>query len=239
VPAEGQRAAMIDALAALAVLAAAVLLRQRFRTTPTELALLASGIAAIVLVPVVVGSAVGGGGGVPLESAVSVAFTSTGKRLSAEARVNQLAAVRGEIDRHPILGWGLGKEYTFYDPGPKVFVRTNLTHNILTDLLLRTGAFGLLLFVAAVVGTLAAGAGAWRAADSDLVAAVALAGTACIVGLLAKGLVESIFEKYRLAALLGLLAGATLQAATAVLARRPAPAYAAVTGSSRTGPERM
>jgi O-antigen ligase/polysaccharide polymerase Wzy-like membrane protein len=215
VPAEGQRAAMIDAAVALLVLAAATLLRQRFRTTPTELALVTSAIVAVLLVPVVVGGVVGSGStSVPLQSAVSTAFNSTGKKLSAQSRVNQLDAVKSQIAQQPFFGWGLGKEYTFYDPGPQQFLTTNLTHDIVTDLLLRTGAFGLLLFLAAVVGTVASGLGAWRRSVDDAVAAVALAGTAALVGLLAKGLVESIFEKYRLAALLGLLVGVTLRAAT-------------------------
>ena len=49
----------------------------------------------------------------------------------------------------PFCGWGLGQTISFFDVGPRQFVTSYLTHNILTDLLLRTGLVGLLLFLAA------------------------------------------------------------------------------------------
>jgi O-antigen ligase len=225
VAAAGQRAAMLNVVAALAIVAAAAVVKRRFRTTPTELSLIVLGLVAVVLVPVIISAATTTkAAALPFENTISVALTSTGKKLSAESRVNQLSAVRSQIAEQPVFGWGLGKEYAFYDPGPGEFVRTNLTHNIVTDLLLRTGIFGLILFAASVVGTLAAGLGVWRSAEDDAVAAFALASTAAVAGLLSKGLVESIFEKYRLAALLGILVGFVLGAAGRVLGRAEAPA---------------
>jgi O-antigen ligase len=218
VPASGQRAAMLNALVAMGILALGVVLRRgRFRATPTELSLIVLGLVAVLLVPIVARAATSTKAtSLPLENTINVAFASTGKKLSAQSRVNQLQSVRALIKEQPVFGWGLGKEYTFYDPGPATFVRTNLTHNIVTDLLLRTGVFGLLLFLAATIGTVLSGFSVWRRASDDAVAAFALASTAAIVGLLTKGLVESIFEKYRLAALLGILIGFTLGAAARV-----------------------
>jgi O-antigen ligase len=224
VAAAGQRAAMVDLVVALAVLAAAAAVRRRFRTTPTEIGLIVLGLVAILIVPVVVrGATSTKAASLPFENTISVALTSTGKKESAQSRVNQLDAVRTLIKEQPVFGWGLGKQYSFYDPGPAMFVNTNLTHNIVTDLLLRTGAFGLLLFFASITATVAAGLGVWRRSANDAIAAVALAATAGILGLFAKGLVESIFEKYRLAALLGLLVGVTLGAAARVFGEAAAP----------------
>jgi cation transporter-like permease len=65
-----------------------------------------------------------------------------------------------------------------------------------------------------------------------MVAVLALALVAVVVGFVAKGMVESIFEKYRLATMLGLslgmLRGAVTSAGGARLARHRAHAYGEV-----------
>ena len=72
------------------------------------------------------------------------------------------------------------------------------------------------MFLAAIGSVLNAGILVWRKHLRSEVAALALAASACLVGLLARGLVESIFEKYRLAVGLGVLIGLVLSARTSL-----------------------
>ena len=212
-----QRAALLGVVVSLVALALLVpLAGRRVRTTPTELGLLGLAMVGLLLVPFVVAASTGLGGSasVPLSTTLSSTLNSGEKRLSAKARVAQFGAARRLIEQRPVFGWGLGKTYSYYDPGPRQFAVTNLTHNIGTDLLLRTGVFGLALFLASVISSLSAGIAVWRRYPGEAaVAAFALAAVADLAGLMAKGMAESLFEKYRLAAFMGLLAGALVSAA--------------------------
>jgi hypothetical protein len=105
-----------------------------------------------------------------------------------------------------------------------------MTHNIFGDLVLRSGLVGLGLFLLALVTTAAAAARGWSWHESDRAAALALAGGAVVAGLIAKGMVESIFEKYRLAVLLGLGIGVMISAGL------PAEARAAVRARNQRAP---
>jgi O-antigen ligase len=96
-----------------------------------------------------------------------------------------------------------------------VVAQSKLTHNILLDLALRTGVVGLILFVVAVALTFRDGVRTWLRQSDDRIAALALACTAALAALLAKGMVESLFEKYRLAVFLGLLVGVMISGALA------------------------
>jgi O-antigen ligase len=116
--------------------------------------------------------------------------------------------------KEPILGYGLGETYTYFEPGPNLYVQTDLTENIGLDLWLRTGLIGLGLFVVALVVSLVNGLSAWRLHPDRMVAVLALGLVAAVVGLIAKGQVESIFENYRLATLLGLTLGMLRSAVT-------------------------
>ena len=60
-----------------------------------------------------------------------------------------------------MIGSGLGFTYQHYDPGYKVFVTTDLTHNIVFDLLMRVGAIGLALFAIAFATTFVDGIKTW------------------------------------------------------------------------------
>ena len=44
------------------------------------------------------------------------------------------------IEQRPVLGWGLGKEFQYFDPGFNAFFQIHVTHNIGIDLLLGTGS---------------------------------------------------------------------------------------------------
>jgi O-antigen ligase len=126
------------------------------------------------------------------------------------------------IADRPVFGHGLGVQYDFWNEGYVVFTRTDLTHNIFSDLLLRGGAVALLLFLLALVATSVSLARGWLSHPSDRSAAFALGVGAAVIGLIGKGMAESVFEKYRLAATLGLGIGAMMSAGlpAAVRARR-------------------
>ncbi|HVA02314.1 MAG TPA: O-antigen ligase family protein [Acidimicrobiales bacterium] len=145
---------------------------------------------------------------------LNLTLNSGAKAESAQARLNKWNVALGDARQHPILGEGLGFTYTYYVPGPNQFVTTDLTENIGLDLLLRTGVIGLVLFLIALVASLVNGFAAWRMHPDRLVAVLALALVAVIVGMIAQGQVESIFENYRIATLLGLSLGLLRSAVT-------------------------
>jgi len=226
----GQRAALIAMAVGLAIFFIAIAIGwKRVRSTPTEIGLGVATFVALLLVPVLVTAVVGKRQPtVPFSGAVNAAFDTRAKQLSAQDRLNQWATARRLIDRNPIIGSGLGFTYQHWDPGFKVFVTTDLTHNIALDLLLRVGAIGLGLFITALALTLFDGFATWLKHPDPLIAAVAVACTCALSGLIAKGMVESIFEKYRLATLLGFLVGAV--ASTRLT--QPEPAQARVPDAS-------
>jgi O-antigen ligase len=217
-----QRAALLALVVAFALFAVAVVSGwKRVRSTPTELALGASMVVALLLVPVLITAAVGRRQPtVPFASTVNAAFDTQAKRLSAQDRLNQWDTARALISQHPVIGSGLGFTYQHYDPGYKTFITTNITHNIALDLLMRVGAVGLALFLVALLATLADGVRAWFRHPDALVAAVAMASVCALTGLAAKGMVESIFEKYRLAMLLGFLVGVIVSSRLSVATPR-------------------
>ena len=143
----------------------------------------------------------------PLAPRVAAAFTDRSKHLSAQDRVNQYEKAVPLILQKPFLGWGLGKTYAHFHPGPDVFEENNLTHNVAGDLLLRSGLAGLLLFAVAFWVALRDGWRVWRDHHDDAVACVALACVVVLAGLAGKGMAESLFEKFRLAVLIGVFLG--------------------------------
>jgi len=219
----GQRAALIALVVALTFLLLAITAGwKRVRATPTEIGLGIAAFVAFLLIPVLITAVVGKRQPtVPFSSTVNAAFNTQGKQLSAQDRLNQWATARHLISKHPVIGSGLGFTYAHWDPGFKVFVTTDLTHNIVLDLLMRVGAVGLALFLMALSLTVLDGAAVWFRHPDALIAAFAVACTCALLGLIAKGMVESIFEKYRLATLLGFLVGAV---ASTTLSLSPARA---------------
>lgn len=214
----GQRAAMLATAASLVLVVLAVIGRsgrKRTKVTPTELGLVVLGLVGMMLASTFfTATKADATPKTPLGDAFQEVFFSTGKKQSAQDRVNQFRVIKTLIGEHPILGWGLAKRFSYYRVGPKEFEEVYATHNIGTDLLLRMGIVGLLLFLAAIVATIVQGLRAWRVLENDVLAGLTLALLAAVVGLLSKGLVESIFEKYRLAVLFGLLLGMLRSAVT-------------------------
>lgn len=205
----GQRAAILGLAVSLAVLLLGlVATTRRLRATPTEFALLfLMGLGLATLPPAAALATGSPDARLLFAGSVEKTFTSQAKQQSEESRVNQWRKAGKLIEERPVTGWGLGKTYTHYDPGHREFFTTNYTHNIIGDLLLRAGAIGVALFVLAMLLASLDGWLAWRRHTDDLAAALALASLAIIAGLLARGMVESLFEKFRLATLLGITLG--------------------------------
>lgn len=239
-----QRAAFLGlGFSALVLIAAAVRSQRRVHVTPTEVSLVVLAVTACLLAPSLIALALGQEPPAPVRDNLSATFTSREEALTTQARLNQLRVSAPLVGERPLLGWGLGKEYIYFEPGYREFQPINLTHNIFSDLLLRTGLVGLLLFLVALGPSLAHGMRTWRSQAANLTAALSLAATAVVVGLVAKGMVESIFEKYRLAVALGVALGITLSAARATQGAPPRatvtpPAASQQSGSRRPGPER-
>jgi len=225
-----QRAAFIALAVAVAIVVVAMALsRRRVRVTPTEAGLAIAAVAALLLlstVPAVLGNRTVT---LPLQAQLTDTFGSYEEVLTTKDRLNQWSAAAPIIAERPIFGHGLGYQYVFWDEGFLFFNQTDLTHNIFGDLLLRSGAVGLLAFLLAFGATSAGVARAWWSRPSDQVAAFALGVGAAVAGLLGKAMAESLFEKYRLAAALGLGIGVMLSAGLPAAA----PAAARVRGRRR------
>lgn len=212
----GQRAALLGvAVSAVLLLVLAPLGWRRLHLAPQAAFALAALAAALALVPSVLAASLGPTSPIAakdtapafLASAINQTFTRQGKHSSAESRVNQWKKTLGLVHERPVLGWGLGEQYVYWDPGLYAFVQTDLSHDVPLDLLRRSGFIGLALFLVALGVSILRGVRTWRYDSSPTAAALALACVAVIGGLVAKSLVESIFEKYRLAVLLGVTIG--------------------------------
>jgi O-antigen ligase len=205
----GQRAALVALIVSIGVIALLLPFGQRHvRTTPTEIAIVVAVGVALLFVPTIAPAvSEGRAGSLPFSASISQALNGREKQLSGEDRVYQWRKARSLIAERPLFGWGLGVTYVSWDPGYFTFRENYLTHNIVGDLLLRTGAVGLLLFLIPVATTLGLAVRGWRTLIDPVMAALALGAGAALAGLLAKGLVESIFEKYRLSITLAILVG--------------------------------
>jgi hypothetical protein len=219
-----QRAALVTLAVSIGVLAALLpLARHKLRVTLAEGVLVVLAAVAFIAMPVFINGVIEGKRVIPFSRSLSYALTSGEKKLTAQDRVNQLHEAKALIVQRPMTGWGLGRTITYYEVGFKVFLVTYLTHNIFVDLLLRTGAVGLALFLLAVIGSLSQGFKAWRYASDPMVAATALASVTILAGWLAHGQVESLFEHVQLAPLFGITIGLAQAAASQL--REPAAVY--------------
>jgi O-antigen ligase len=224
----GQRAAIVALATSAAILLLAAVLPpagRRFWVTPTQVGIVvAVGVALITLVVIVpVATSSSASPQLPLLSDLNNKLNSTGKQQSASQRVNQIDAATPAIEQRVITGWGLGKTIRYFETGQNQTTDSPITHNIALDLLLRMGVVGFLLFAITIMLMVRDGIQTWRLHPDNAVAALALVCMAVVVGLLAKGLVESIFEKYRIAVFLGIFMGIVRSAATSP---RPASSFA-------------
>lgn len=212
-----QRAALVGLAVSVVVLLVAAVLppsKLRFRTTSTEVGIvLASLVAVLVLIVVTPVATSGTQPSLPFVSDLQTKFNGVGKRDSAQQRVNQFDAAVPAIKERWLTGWGLAKTVRFYATGENKLVDTFDTHDIALDLLVRTGLVGFVLFLLVILLLFRDGISTWRRHPDNMVAMLALVSIAIVAGLLAKGTVESIFEKYRLAVALGIFMGIARSAA--------------------------
>jgi O-antigen ligase len=209
-----QRASLLNLLVCVvAIVALLPLARHRLRATPVEVALVFLAALAFISLPVLIEGVVAEKRVIPFSSSLSTAISGGEKRLSAQDRVNQLVEARKLIAERPLLGHGLGQTIEYYEVGFKEFQSSYLTHNIVTDLLLRTGIVGLLFFVLALGASLGQAVQTWRFSSEPLIAGVALGCCAIIAGWVAHGLVESLFEHVQLMPLFGICIGLAQRAA--------------------------
>ena len=212
-----QRAAVLGLVVGLAVLAAGLAFARRpIRVTRIDLGLAAAALVACVLASVQLQLWVGGSAEFPLQDELTTEFGGYESTLTNQVRANQWYSVRELVEERPLFGWGLGKEFAYYEPGFKEFQVFDSVHNIGGDLLLRSGAIGLGLFLAALIATVVGALSVARRAVEDVAAAVSVALLAGAAGLLAKGMVEDLFEKYRLISMLTLVLGLMISAAATV-----------------------
>ncbi|MGA9636547.1 MAG: O-antigen ligase family protein [Solirubrobacterales bacterium] len=214
--AAGQAAAFLELGVALAVLAGLVVVSKRaLQTTPTEIALATMIVVGALLVPLLVSTARSDQAQrPPFEREIVASVSGPEQHQTTEGRLNQWHTARLMIEQRPVLGWGLGTQFQYFDPGFFHFFTIDITQNLILDLLLRLGIIGLVLFLAAIGVTIYRGGRAWFRLVDDRVAALALGAVAGVVGILAKAMTESDFEKYRVAVTLALLIGLVISAAS-------------------------
>ena len=154
-------------------------------------------------------------------------FFREAKQLSIESRLVSWRVALSDLGESPVFGQGVGGTVIRYrDPGVDLSAVTNITHNTLLDFALRFGApVGILITATLVVLVVSRIAESWKVNSYAMwICAWALG------GLLAKGMVESVFFKPRLVPLLALL--------TAVLLiQNSRPAY--TNGSPRSLAQRV
>jgi O-antigen ligase len=133
------------------------------------------------------------------------AFTGVGNHQAAQSRIFQWSRAIAIIEQAPWIGHGLGAQYVTYEYGGAGYMMTGITHNIVLDMSM---AFGIPLGLG-VVGFLLSGMLRGLGRDHDATVRVsAVLG----LGLLAKGLVESILDKPRLELVLAFLIAVVLTA---------------------------
>lgn len=218
-----QRAARLDLYLTLLIIGLACLSRnrRRFRVSGTQLSLTLVGVVALALIgPTFVESVSAAVQGrqaqvsIPLAGQTAKALDTGRRQGSIQSRYNQWEAVLNLIKEKPIEGWGMGKTYIHYEVGFGYW-KQGITHNLVLDLMFRMGLIGSVLWWGGIVGLLLGGFRAWRTALDDRVGALGLILAAATMGLLARGMVESIFEKYKLAVGLGILLGLLIASRTA------------------------
>lgn len=129
-------------------------------------------------------------------------FFREAKQLSLESRLVQWEIATSDLENSPILGQGVGgTTVSFRDPGVDHSAITNITHNSFLDFALRFGVpMGGLIIVMLLVLVASRMVAAWKYGYYSLwMCAWA------VMGLLAKGMVESVFFKPRLVPLLAVL----------------------------------
>jgi hypothetical protein len=203
-----QRSAMLGSAVSGAVLFLTTWGRtwwRRTQVTGTQIALVLSALIAVVVLVFFVPSETSEDTPLLLEN-LDQTFFGGAQLQAADSRLRLGANARALIAEHPVIGWGFGKQVVLERPFG--FDPVNVpAHNIVYDIGIRSGLFGIGLAAIALFASLADALRIWRGHDDAVIAAFAMGCAAALIGLVAKGLVESILENFRLAATLGMLLG--------------------------------
>lgn len=211
----GQRAAIAGALVVLSLVFLALVwgaMSGRFVLAGPGLSVLVMvvAVAALAISPVLASTserADSPNEGLGVSETLSQIFVETGQVQSAQTRFRMYDDGMERVRDNPVVGSGLGVRYRIVPATGRGLLTGGGFHNSLLDIAVRSGLVGLVLFVIAVAYTVVGGLRVWRRHPDGAVAALAMAALVAVAGLLAKGMAESLFEKYRLAVLLGLLLG--------------------------------
>jgi O-antigen ligase len=183
----GQRAALLFSLPPMIV--AGILAWRRHGVTRRAAIGCALAVAGIGLVLVATANSVSAF----IAHEQNATFTRTAKVESASSRQEQWSIAVHQISEAPGFGRGLAYQYQLFDPPTKTIAVTDLTHNIYLDLTLRLGLVGAAILASILVlGVIKMYQD--RARLTNLHATIILV----LIGLLAKGAVESILDKPRL-----------------------------------------
>ncbi|HEC09917.1 MAG TPA: O-antigen ligase domain-containing protein [Acidimicrobiales bacterium] len=187
--------------------------RERVTVTPTEFLL-------VVVLSLTVGlvGLTAAGRTEDITSGVEDALVGNAQDSTSRLRVLLWEDARDFILESPVIGHGAGFRQILPDqwPAPPSLVAS---HNILLDVTLRSGLVGLALFLAAMFSSFREVLTSWRSRLDPRLTMLSLGAGIGIGGILAKGMVESVFDKFRLAvflgALLSMISGIARQAETA------------------------
>jgi O-antigen ligase len=226
-----ERAVLLNLVAVLAVIGLALLIghrhgiARRFRLTSQQIGRLVLGIlaavSAVLLVVVVPAALDRRAARIPLVSSLSGLFHSQGKVESARDRVTLASVAESMIHQHPVIGWGLGVKFQYYEAGSRSTKTIAYAHNVVLDIWLRVGIIGVVLFVVALAVSFVGGLRVWRRNTDPVTAALALALIAVLTGLLVTAFLEPLIDEYRLATLFGVSLG--MLRATVTTPLGPAP----------------
>lgn len=226
-----QRAALLGAAVSVVLLVVALVARRGDGLRLTRDEAVAGAYVLVTILAFALYAGVAFGGDQKVSAEIDKTFNRTAKQQSAQSRENQWVKAERVIGEEPVFGHGLGVEFDHFEVGPNRIWRQDISHNIVLDTGMRMGGIGIGALVLALVLTTWVGLRI-SIRGSPMVAALALAATASFVGLVTKGMVESIFEKHRLALLLGLLVGAVWRAEVTDHRRRQRPG---TVGAPRAG----
>lgn len=151
---------------------------------------------------------------IPFSRYMTQAISNSYRQGSVQSRYNEWRAALTLVRDHPWAGNGLGKTFLHYDVGTRSWIDYDITNNIPLDLLLRTGAIGVVLFLVALVLTFAGAWQVWRRTGDDARSILAITAAAVLADFLAKGMVESVLNEFRMTPLFGFLIGLILSLGT-------------------------
>jgi O-antigen ligase len=214
----GQRAALIGMVVTLSCVAVVMLGRRWRQRSPARLTQLLPVIACVVIplgtIALLNARTSPASSSIPVVSSLGGRFGGTGKTQSANVRLTVWTLGRHLAEERPVFGWGLGQDFNvFQSNGSEDPFTGGDFHDIAIDLAVTTGVTGLALFGFALTASLWSAFVTWRIGRNGAISAMALAAGILILQLIAKGLFESVFQKYRLALIFGLFIGIIAAAA--------------------------